>query len=52
VGMQDRAAIEAELNRLGRECWELVSFDGEIAVLKRRITDLADPPAAQAAVPS
>jgi hypothetical protein len=30
-------AIEDELNRLGRECWELVSFDGEIAVLKRRL---------------
>ena len=32
--------IEAELNKLGRERWELVSFDGEIAILKRRITDL------------
>jgi hypothetical protein len=32
--------IEAELNRLGRERWELISFDGELAVLKRRLTDL------------
>jgi hypothetical protein len=34
------AQIEVELNRLGRERWELLSFDGEIAVLKRRITDV------------
>jgi len=32
--------IEAELNKLGRERWELLSFDGEIAVLKRRLTDV------------
>jgi hypothetical protein len=30
-------AIEAELNLLGRERWELISFDGEIAVMKRRM---------------
>jgi hypothetical protein len=35
--------IEAELNRLGRECWELVSFDGEPAVLKRRLAGVRWP---------
>ena len=32
--------IEAELSKLGRDRWELLSFDGEIAVLKRRLTDI------------
>lgn len=40
---EDLDILEQKLNLLGQEGWEMVSFDGEIGILKRRQLYLVNP---------
>ncbi len=39
----DLDILEQKLNSLGLNGWELVSFDGEVGILKRRQLSLVEP---------